>query len=840
MLQSDDANLRHATPAIHEQRYRAVFDSSSVAILVWDAKGVIIDWNPRSESLFGWSRDEAVGRNAMDLIVPDDCKPLVRDVVKTLIDDASTRPNVNENLTKSGRRITCEWFNAPLRDADGRVIGALSMAVDISERVQAERALRMIKNITAAVNVAGTIEQSLSIALDEVLKFTGWDAAGAFMPAEDGKYRVLDVRAPGLTVDPAMMETLKERRWPLDASTIVGRVINSRQPEWVMDVLDTPDPARAAHVDIAAALGVNSVVAFPALTSDRVGAVILLASKRFEPQHPLLMELMADVGVQLGRALERSAAEASLRESEEKFRILAESANVMIGMIRGNRILYLNPYMAKLTGYTQEELQSMTVDQMTHPDHLQQAAERRKRRSAGENVRGSVEYKMIAKDGGTFWMEITSTEMAYRGEVVTIGVGVDITERKRIAEELDDRLKFEAMVADLSATLVNASGDEVPAAVDNALKRVAEMLRVDRITLMERAAGSDELKVVSSHVLAGPKVEPLDGMEKSHPWVWRKLKNGEWHWFTRMSELPPEAAADCESWVRRSTKSHLVVPLSVGGEVRFVLSVATVTHERAWSDALARRLCVFGGVLANALVNARLDRELQQREAMLRSLNAELSKSEDRQRRKLASVLHDDLAQNLFAATAELVALRDSKSPSSPKIESFNRIIGLLDAALRQTRDLTFEICPPVLYDLGLPAALAKLVEKFTQQHGVRFSLKSPEMKVPMDTDLASLLYQAVRELLMNVVRHAHAKHAEVEVDRSDQHLTIRVTDDGVGCSACSNQLSVSPSGFGLFNIRERLHALGGQVVLTSGDGGGCSVRLVLPTSRLASQGSKE
>jgi len=275
----------------------------------------------------------------------------------------------------------------------------------------------------------------------------------------------------------------------------------------------------------------------------------------------------------------------------------------------------------------------------------------------------------------------------------------------------------------------------------------------------------------------------------------------------------------------------LVVPLFVGGQVRYSLSIASVRHERCWPRDLARRLGVVGGTIANAIERARSEHALRDREAMLQQANSDLLRAEDRERRRIAVALHDELAQNLFAAMLRVKTLRNMPSHDRDD-HALDSVSEILQSTLAQARDLVFELCPPILYQAGLVPALDALCEKMSARYGLQCRLQNklgPDVSI--NADLSSLIYQAVRELLMNVVKHAQAAVATVEIQSMDDQLIVSVEDDGVGYSAPQSSSTSGQGGFGLFHIRERLREMGGQMEIVSAPSGGCTVRLVVLNS---------
>ncbi|MDY6917007.1 MAG: sensor histidine kinase, partial [Chloroflexota bacterium] len=156
-----------------------------------------------------------------------------------------------------------------------------------------------------------------------------------------------------------------------------------------------------------------------------------------------------------------------------------------------------------------------------------------------------------------------------------------------------------------------------------------------------------------------------------------------------------------------------------------------------------------------------------------------------------------------------------------------DEIAGLLDRAVQDTRSLTFDLSPPILYELGLGPALEWLVERVQEEHGIRAVFEDDGKHKPLGDDARAFLFRAVRELLMNVARHAHARTVTVAVSRSNDSIRVEVTDDGVGFHVSEREWKTR--GFGLFSIRERMTDLGGDVDVQSEPEKGTRVTLTVP-----------
>ncbi|ODS34803.1 MAG: diguanylate cyclase/phosphodiesterase with PAS/PAC sensor [Candidatus Scalindua rubra] len=213
----------------------------------------------------------------------------------------------------------------------------------------------------------------------------------------------------------------------------------------------------------------------------------------------------------------------------------------------------------------------------------------------------------------------------------------------------------------------------------------------------------------------------------------------------------------------------------------------------------------------------------------LQSLASELSLTEERERRRIASDLHDSIGQALIVTKMKLEELREMKI-SAAVDRLLDDIYKLLEKTIQDTRSLTFELSPPVLYELGFEPAVEWLIEQIQEQHGIVIDFMSDGRFKPLNDDIRVLLFKAIRELLVNVVKHADAQNVKIFIKRDGNNIWIEVEDDGIGSDTAEFNFSVSRSGgFGLFNMRERLEHLGGHFEVKSEPGHGTQVTLVAP-----------
>lgn len=211
---------------------------------------------------------------------------------------------------------------------------------------------------------------------------------------------------------------------------------------------------------------------------------------------------------------------------------------------------------------------------------------------------------------------------------------------------------------------------------------------------------------------------------------------------------------------------------------------------------------------------------LQEYQQELRILAGKISAAEESERRRISSELHDGTIQNLVLARIHLANLRSSL-PSEKGQELADSINDLLESSLRETRSLIFEISPPVLYELGLEPAVEWLAEHYKQRTGVRVDITSDDGATRLSQEMNIVIFQSARELLVNIAKHARAKHVAIDWRHDKDRVVLSVRDDGVGFDVNSPAVKkATEGGFGLFAVRERLKLMGANLEIESSPGG--------------------
>jgi len=253
------------------------------------------------------------------------------------------------------------------------------------------------------------------------------------------------------------------------------------------------------------------------------------------------------------------------------------------------------------------------------------------------------------------------------------------------------------------------------------------------------------------------------------------------------------------------------------------LDVEVATTPLAYQNKPATQI-IFRDITERKLAEGRILADQKQ----LRSLTAELVLAEERERHEIATALHDSIGPILAFSKRELGTLQKTAPPGLA--ETLKTVSDNITHAVKQTRTLTFDLSPPTLYTFGFEAAVEELTEHFCQEHKLEYSFHNSKDAKPLTDHVKILLYRSIREMLINIAKHAKARFVKVAVIAVDKEIQVTVEDDGKGFNMSALHARSSKSrGLGLFSVSERLTHIGGKLEIESAHGKGTKVTLSAP-----------
>lgn len=324
-----------------------------------------------------------------------------------------------------------------------------------------------------------------------------------------------------------------------------------------------------------------------------------------------------------------------------------------------------------------------------------------------------------------------------------------------------------------------------------------------------------------------PQIETLLGFSaqelRTDPMLWER-------------QIHPEDRERVLAETRRGLGKHSRLRFSI--EYRMIAkdgAVVWVLDQTVPEYDVEGRLRNLRGLVLDVTERHSYEDKLLKYQEQLRSLATQLAVAEEHERRRIAAELHDHVAQKLAISKIKLEGIRGSPL-TDEAAQTIDQVYELISQTVQDARSLMNKISSPILYELGLEAALEWLVEEFQRMHGLLCNYEDDGEFKPLERDISALLFQAANELLVNVVKHSGVSECEMRVQREGNWIRVTVSDDGAGF----NPSEIGPvrrmeGGFGLFNIKERMSGIGGRLEIESAPGEGSRLSLWAPLKQARS-----
>jgi PAS domain S-box-containing protein len=525
----------------------------------------------------------------------------------------------------------------------------------------------------------------------------------------------------------------------------------------------------------------------------------------------------------------RLRAEDDLHQAEARYRSLVDSVQdyAIFMLDPEGHVASWNKGAERITGYCTEEIIGQHFRCFFPAEAAQQHQPEHELQLAATHGRYVVETWRVRKDGSRFWAHVVLAVVNDEtGQVRGFSkVTRDVTEQQQVEAALRHYTARLNVLYEISRAILTAQSPEAIAEV--AVRRIRHLVPCQYAGMVAYDDEGDSVQVLAAeHDMVPQSGE--DGLEPpTFLYDLALLRQGQIHNIPDIHLAHTCRCLSCE-WQTGALRSFLGVPLLARGRLIGVLTLAASAPCAFGPDALdvVRQVA---DQLAVALQNARLFAEVRNGREQLQGLSHRLIEVQETERRSIAGELHDEIGQALTLVKMNLQAVQEAQTSTST-VPNLTESIGIVEQALQQVRNLSLDLRPSLLDDLGLLAAVRWYGARQTRLAGVAFHFdgRLPEERLP--TMLETTCFRVAQEALTNVVRHAQAQHVRVDICVHDGALQLRICDDGIGFDPHTAQTRARHgNSFGLLGMRERVAIAGGSFHIASTPEQGTTVSACFP-----------
>ena len=469
---------------------------------------------------------------------------------------------------------------------------------------------------------------------------------------------------------------------------------------------------------------------------------------------------------------EQKRAEKKLMESEQSYRSLIEQAQDGIVLLQDGLIKFVNSSMTAFTGYSVDELLNRPFVEFLADDQIEKVREIYRKRMSNEAVPSIYESAISHKNGTCLDTEFNAGVTTYGGKPADLVIIRDIRERKKAEEERSRLFR-------LSTDLIGIGDFN------------GNLIQLNPAWEAVLGHSSDEL-------LARPFLDFIH----------------------------PDDRNKSDAEVGKLSSGHKTIDF----ENRYIHKDGSLRHI-SWTATPLPEAGIFYCIGRDVTQRKKNEEQILGYQQNLKDLAEQLTLAEEKQNKLIATSLHDHVGQLLASSRLQLAALHDGMSKTEILSKTGQISKGLLQA-IQATREVIFDLSPPQLNEIGLYAATADWMdEEVETKHGIKARLTGDDRVYNLDDNMRVLLFRSIRELLMNVVKHARANCVDVNIQETAKDLEITVRDDGKGFHYNPKMMRLKSSGIGLFSIQERAASFGGYLDIESSPGKGTSIKLSIPLS---------
>lgn len=725
-MQNDALRSNQARLEASQHKYFELYDLAPVGYVTMNSKGIILEINLTAADLLGFPRSQLISKYFGLFVFPD-----FQDIFYVHCNTVSETRKKNacelKFVKKDGGQVYVQMNTLPIQTENGELRELRATMSDITERKLLESSLMESKKTIQALNDANS-ESAILL---------------------DRKGTVL------------MINETAARRLGQSEEALIGQSIKNF---------------------LSAEVSKERMDRFNEVLSTRQRLVFQDSHKGRRIQHNLqpILDAKGDVDkvAVFGRdiTLENEALEA-LVESENKYRLLINTAPIGIVVTQDGFLKLANPQALTISGYSEQELISRSFFEMVHPDDRAMVMAYHLRRLNGEAVPETYFLRLVTKGGETKWIENKGVLITLKERRATLNFFFDVTERRLAADSL---LKSEATLNMLLETI------PIPVFYKD---REGRYLGFNKA--FETFFGESKEHLIGKSVF---DISPPELAKAYH-------------------------AKDVELFEKPGTQEYDSQVQDVHGVLHSV-----IFHKATLIDAQGSVTGLIGAILDIT--------ERKQAEEKIHELSHLLMQSQEKERHLISCELHDSIAQNLSVLKINCDLIYNDPSMTSHTIrEKLAASSSLLLQSIAAVRNLSYDLRLPGLEDMGLVKALEIYCEEASENGKVKIDFQSIGMSViRLEKNMEIHLYRLIQEGLNNIRKHADADQATVLLLGSSPNIILRIEDNGRGFDVKEQELlSVATKRLGILSMQERVKLLHGQMTIQSQPMKGTKIFIKIP-----------
>jgi PAS domain S-box-containing protein len=468
-------------------------------------------------------------------------------------------------------------------------------------------------------------------------------------------------------------------------------------------------------------------------------------------------------------------ADDALRESEAKFRLVAETAPCAIWILQGETLVYVNRYAESLTGYSREELFSMNPWGLVDPEFRAMGEQRANARLRGENPEPRYQFKIRTKTGDVRWLDFSGARTNFEGKPAILATAFDITAMKRAEQQLLERTMYlDALIANSPLGIVTKDEQNRVVFCNPAFERMFHYSQ-------RELQGKDIDAIIASHDL-----------EDANRMTFTVRGGGVVH-----------------ATAQRLRKDGTLIDVELHG-IRVYSGETFVGAFAIYQDISERR----------------------RSEEKLQGLRNRLTRTQEEERSRIARDLHDDIGQRLALLTIDLEQMKlTSQHDGATFARELEALVRTAGEITSDVHNVSRRLHPSQVELLGLAPALNNFCREFANRNSMRIQFTSACLTCKLSEEASLCLFRVAQEAIRNVHKHSGCHEALVELDELSGSLRLRISDRGAGFDP---SLAENSQGLGLLSMEERLRSMGGELFVHSRPGGGTCIEACIPASQNA------